>query len=774
MTVPSRLSVVTLGARDVAALRAFYERLGWTTTTPEGDFAAFPLGGAVFCLFDLAHLAAEAGGAAGPRPGPLQGLLPRDQRRRARAGRHRPRRRARRRRHRPRRARRPRLGRPLRLLRRPRGQRLGDRLAPRRRVRRARRPDLAVLSTRAPIRFVAVPDHAPRRRRPPPLHRRQRDRPPRRRGRRRQRRPGPAPARLAAALVRVAPPDPGARRPPPRPRRSTCAASAGPTRRRAATRRRSWRPTCSRVLDALGIDRVKLVGHDWGGWIGFLLCLRAPERFDRFLALGIPHPWQTVGGGWRDLPRFWYQLPIITPGLGYALHRSGLLVRAALRSGVTDGAAFDQTTIASFADNLAEPARARACVQVYRAFVLREFAPAGPRPLLSSAADRPDPPAGRHRRPGDQPVDCSPAGSPTPTRCRSSSSADCGHFIADERPDLVADRGPRPVRLSRAGEPAHRAPAASTLRSRSGERTRGEHDERQTTARARSRPRPRSLGALALAPAAQAAIPSVPDGAGGQIACTVQAGAERRRAPLLGHLHHLRRRPDRRQRRLPARARQRARRRLPDRRRLPRLGRLEARPRPRRPAAVARRRLRRLQHERPRLGQLVRRQPTRSAPCRCAPNGYNHLMDTRYEVRDAQEVFEALADRGTGAGEGLIDPQAIAATGGSYGGGISMALGALRNRQMHARRHPRPLGQRRRQGDADRRRRSPTSRGPTSPTRCSPTAPPSTTSPTRPTSGPNGDRRIGVLEAVVRRRPLRRSAWRPATTRRPAPTPTPT
>ena len=68
----------------------------------------------------------------------------------------------------------------------------------------------------------------------------------------------------------------------------------------------------------------------------------------------------------------------------------------------------------------------------------------------------------------------------------------------------------------------------------------------------------------------------------------------------------------------------------------------------------------------------------------CA-EGYNHLMDTRFEVRDAQEIFEALADRaaqGAVSGEGLVDPQAIAATGGSYGGGISMALGALRNRKM--------------------------------------------------------------------------------------------
>src|SRR5688572_13308096 len=66
-------------------------------------------------------------------------------------------------------------------------------------------------------------------------------------------------------------------------------------------------------------------------------------------------------------------------------------------------------------------------------------------------------------------------------------------------------------------------------------------------------------------------------------------------------------------------------------------------------------------------------------------DGYKHLMDTRFEVRDAQEIFEALADRaatGATAGEGLIDPQRIGATGGSYGGGLSMALAALRNRKM--------------------------------------------------------------------------------------------
>ena len=57
-------------------------------------------------------------------------------------------------------------------------------------------------------------------------------------------------------------------------------------------------------------------------------------------------------------------------------------------------------------------------------------------------------------------------------------------------------------------------------------------------------------------------------------------------------------------------------------------------------------------------------------------NGYIRLMDTRYEVRDAQEFAGRLAD------QGVIDPQRIGATGGSYGGGLSMALAALRNRKM--------------------------------------------------------------------------------------------
>lgn len=65
-----------------------------------------------------------------------------------------------------------------------------------------------------------------------------------------------------------------------------------------------------------------------------------------------------------------------------------------------------------------------------------------------------------------------------------------------------------------------------------------------------------------------------------------------------------------------------------------------------------------------------------SVPARECAHGYNHLLDTRYEVRDAQYFAGELAD------QGLVSPTKIAAIGGSYGGGMSMALAALKNRMM--------------------------------------------------------------------------------------------
>jgi len=58
-------------------------------------------------------------------------------------------------------------------------------------------------------------------------------------------------------------------------------------------------------------------------------------------------------------------------------------------------------------------------------------------------------------------------------------------------------------------------------------------------------------------------------------------------------------------------------------------------------------------------------------PCE---RGYIHLLSRRYEVRDVQTLLGKLAD------EGVISPQAIGANGGSYGGGMSLELGSLKDR----------------------------------------------------------------------------------------------
>lgn len=56
-----RLSLVTLGVRDLAAARAFYARLGWTESPPSNESVAFfQSGGMIFALWGRDHLAEDA------------------------------------------------------------------------------------------------------------------------------------------------------------------------------------------------------------------------------------------------------------------------------------------------------------------------------------------------------------------------------------------------------------------------------------------------------------------------------------------------------------------------------------------------------------------------------------------------------------------------------------------------------------------------------------------------------------------------------------------
>lgn len=59
--MPARLTVVTIGARDLSRLRTFYAGLGWSPLPGSDDsWAAFQLGGVLLALYPLDALAAEA------------------------------------------------------------------------------------------------------------------------------------------------------------------------------------------------------------------------------------------------------------------------------------------------------------------------------------------------------------------------------------------------------------------------------------------------------------------------------------------------------------------------------------------------------------------------------------------------------------------------------------------------------------------------------------------------------------------------------------------
>jgi len=75
-------NVITLGVKDLARLRNFYRRLGWSQVADQDDFTAFELRGSVLALFPVDKLGADGG--AEPEPG-VHILRRRAPRRRGRA-----------------------------------------------------------------------------------------------------------------------------------------------------------------------------------------------------------------------------------------------------------------------------------------------------------------------------------------------------------------------------------------------------------------------------------------------------------------------------------------------------------------------------------------------------------------------------------------------------------------------------------------------------------------------------------------------------------------
>jgi pimeloyl-ACP methyl ester carboxylesterase len=183
------------------------------------------------------------------------------------------------------------------------------------------------------------------------------------------------------------------------------------------------------LADALGIDRFLLVGHDWGAFVGYRMVLRAPERFEGFLALNMAHPWITARNVLPRLWRFVYQIPLATFGV-WVQQRTKFVEK--LIFGI--GSNLDPETARVFADRFRDPVCARASRDTYRTFVTREMPQSARNPEMRRATV----PIRALFGLGDAAVHPSWVAAETANADDYTlETVDTSHFVIDERPDLV-------------------------------------------------------------------------------------------------------------------------------------------------------------------------------------------------------------------------------------------------------------------------------------------------------------------------------------------------
>jgi pimeloyl-ACP methyl ester carboxylesterase len=129
------------------------------------------------------------------------------------------------------------------------------------------------------------------------------------------------------------------------------------------------------LADALGHERFHLVGHDWGGIVGWAAGAKLPHRVDKLVILNAPHPEALFPYAMRS-PTQWlrssyagfFQFPLL-PELILGARRSAVLVRALERSSRQD--AFTDEDFAEYRQAWERHGSLTAMLNWYRALRFR-------------------------------------------------------------------------------------------------------------------------------------------------------------------------------------------------------------------------------------------------------------------------------------------------------------------------------------------------------------------------------------------------------------------
>ena len=186
------------------------------------------------------------------------------------------------------------------------------------------------------------------------------------------------------------------------------------------------------ILDALGVDRAYVVGHDWGAGVAWDLAARHPERVRGLVAISVPHPrafLRALLTSPDQMRRSLYMLVFQKAGRAEEI----LLAEDATRlRGLFNDSGLDRAAVDRYVEPLREPGALTAALNWYRALRPGNGRPTGPVTVpttyLWSDGDTALGRAGA-RRCGDH----------VRAEYRFLQLPGVGHWIPDQAPDVVAD-----------------------------------------------------------------------------------------------------------------------------------------------------------------------------------------------------------------------------------------------------------------------------------------------------------------------------------------------
>jgi len=134
------------------------------------------------------------------------------------------------------------------------------------------------------------------------------------------------------------------------------------------------------VLDALGIERAHVVGHDWGGAVAWGLASQAPERLLSLTVLSTPHPNAMKFAATRSTQalKSWYMGLFMMPKIGELAMRPSSPMWQAIMRGLPAESAERYTARAN------RPGAMAAMLQWYRAVPLEVRSPFPWKPITVS------------------------------------------------------------------------------------------------------------------------------------------------------------------------------------------------------------------------------------------------------------------------------------------------------------------------------------------------------------------------------------------------------